>query len=394
MAQDLANQPSERHVTWQIGAIGGDVDAGQHDLDVASLDQSPDLRHDLAGRHRAGGAAAKRNDAERAAMVAAILYLHVGPRPAAEAIDQVAGGLADRHDVVDLHALGLARREPGPGLSMGLLAVAEHMVDLRHGGEPRGLDLRRASRHDDPRRRVLAPGAADGLHGLPHGLGCHRAGIDDDCIAEAGRRCMPAHHLGLVGVEAAAQRDEGRFRRGGLGHGVLRRPRASRRPDRAFRHTRTRPDPSSGSDCRPATDLQRPARQRHRDLTSGEIHPRRAHGSRTGRRSAGLGQARAPLPGAQQDRRPRRDLRQRDVGPIRKDRVVLEQRARAGRDRWALTSSTQNTACGLPTLTTEGVCSTGTVDGADLQLDASACRGTAPPAGSRPSRSAARPYRR
>ena len=57
-------------------AIARDVDAGQHDLAIAVLDQPAHLRHHLAHRHRARIAAAERDDAEGAAVVAAVLHLH------------------------------------------------------------------------------------------------------------------------------------------------------------------------------------------------------------------------------------------------------------------------------------------------------------------------------
>ena len=41
-------------------------------------------------------------------MIAAVLDLDEGPRAALEAVDQVARGLAQRHDVVDQDARGLA----------------------------------------------------------------------------------------------------------------------------------------------------------------------------------------------------------------------------------------------------------------------------------------------
>jgi hypothetical protein len=44
-----------------------------------------------------------------------------------------------------------------------LLGVAEDEIDLGHGGEAFGLDLRRAAGHDDARFRVLLAGPPDRL---------------------------------------------------------------------------------------------------------------------------------------------------------------------------------------------------------------------------------------
>jgi hypothetical protein len=80
---------AERRRAGQVGAIGGDVDAGQHDFGNAVGHQPAHLLHDGARRHRARGAAAERDDAEGAAVVAAVLHLDEGAHPLAEAVDHV-----------------------------------------------------------------------------------------------------------------------------------------------------------------------------------------------------------------------------------------------------------------------------------------------------------------
>ena len=65
------------------------------------LDQKAGLGDDVADRHAAARPAAIGDDAEGAAMVAALLDLDEGARPALEARQQVRGGLAYRHDVGD-----------------------------------------------------------------------------------------------------------------------------------------------------------------------------------------------------------------------------------------------------------------------------------------------------
>ena len=67
-------------------------------------------------------------------MVAAILHLDIGA-VAAETVDQMAGGLAHRHDVVDLHLLGRADQVgdgqalPGVGLHLLVEGDGQHQHD-------------------------------------------------------------------------------------------------------------------------------------------------------------------------------------------------------------------------------------------------------------------------
>jgi hypothetical protein len=59
-------------------AVGGDVDAGQHHFAIARSDEPLICSTTGAHRHRARRAAAIGDDAEGAAMVAAVLHLHEG----------------------------------------------------------------------------------------------------------------------------------------------------------------------------------------------------------------------------------------------------------------------------------------------------------------------------
>ena len=87
----------------------------------------------------------------------------------------------------------------GPCLGPRLLGVADDLRDFRHVREGRGLDLRRATRHDDADARPLARQAADVLLGLPDGFGRHRAGVEDhDILADA--HGGAADRLGFDGV--------------------------------------------------------------------------------------------------------------------------------------------------------------------------------------------------
>ena len=73
--------------------------AGQHDLEIPARHQRAHLLDDRADRYAAVASAPERDHAERAAMVAALLHLHEGPRPAGKLRDQVRRGLRRLHDV-------------------------------------------------------------------------------------------------------------------------------------------------------------------------------------------------------------------------------------------------------------------------------------------------------
>ena len=82
MPQDLLCQLPELRRARQIGAVAREIDAGQHDLGMAALDQRADLIDHRAHRHRARIAAAIGDDAEGAAVIAAVLHLHEHARQA------------------------------------------------------------------------------------------------------------------------------------------------------------------------------------------------------------------------------------------------------------------------------------------------------------------------
>ena len=85
-------------------------------------------------------------------MVAAVLHLDEGAGARAEAVDQRVRGLAHRHDVVDGHARAVGETQAAENLRVHLLGVADDAIDLRHGGEAPGLDLRGAAGDDEARR--------------------------------------------------------------------------------------------------------------------------------------------------------------------------------------------------------------------------------------------------
>ena len=202
------------------------------------FDEAADLRHDLARRHRARRPAAERNDAERAAVIAAVLHLHVGARARSEAVDEMSGRLAHAHDVVDLHALGAGGRKPGERLRPHLLGVADDVIDFAQRCKALGLDLRGAAGDDDARRRVLAAQPADGLRRLAHGLGGDGASVDDD---RARRGPPPRRSCASTSDSYALSRQPSVMMRGSAM--LIRRPRRRRLIDtKASRFALGEPD--------------------------------------------------------------------------------------------------------------------------------------------------------
>jgi hypothetical protein len=141
-------------------------------------------------------------------MVAAVLDLHVGTGAIAEALDQMAGGHLDRHDVVDQDTLGRFAAQALEGPALGLFLIADDVIDLVHGSEAGRIDLRRAARHHDLGLGALAARLPDRLPRLAHGLCRDRAGVDDHRVVEARGVDMLSHHLRLIGVEPAAEGDD------------------------------------------------------------------------------------------------------------------------------------------------------------------------------------------
>ena len=103
---------------------------------------------------------------------------------------------------------GMERKGRLPAFRLHLLVIADHEIDFAHRGEHVRVHLRRASRHDDAGGRVFAARLADCLPRLAFGFRRHRAGVEDDGIAEPRRFGMGAHHFRLIGVEAAAEGDD------------------------------------------------------------------------------------------------------------------------------------------------------------------------------------------
>src|SRR5512146_1809935 len=150
---------AEGGLPGKIGAEAGQIDAGQHQLAKAGIAERARLADDLADRHRTAVAAAEGNDAEGAAVVAALLRLDKGARAVLETVDEMRGGFFERHDVAD----GDPRRARAVALGFELLRIAENQIDLFHRRVALRVDLCGAACDDESRFGVLATGAADRL---------------------------------------------------------------------------------------------------------------------------------------------------------------------------------------------------------------------------------------
>ena len=180
--QDAHHQIAQARRAGQVRPPACQIDAGQDHLVVAAPDQPLDLIDHDTRRYAARIAAPEGDDAKGAAMIAAVLHLHIGARAGAEAVDQMARRFRDRHDVVDLHPLSLTHEisgHVGPGCSLHLFGIADHPVNLGHGGKGFRLGLGGAAGHDQRGIGVLPAQAADVLARLAHRLGCHGAGVHD-----------------------------------------------------------------------------------------------------------------------------------------------------------------------------------------------------------------------
>ncbi len=198
--KQAAHELAEFRLAGEIRAVGGEIDAGENDFLVAVGEEGADLRGDGTHRDRAGWAAPVGDDAEGAAMIAALLDFDKGARSGAEPIDQVGGGLAHLHDVRDQH--GFAGDPGGWG---EFFDIADHTADAGHCAPGLRVNLGRAASDDDGGVRMGAMRAADFLPGLAFGFAGHSTGIDDDGVVEAGRFSMAAHDFALETIEAAAE---------------------------------------------------------------------------------------------------------------------------------------------------------------------------------------------
>ncbi len=313
------------------------------------------------------------------------------------AVDEVRRGLPHRHDVVDRDLFLAAEPERrrveriagvAPGRRDELLLVAERRGRLRHGGKRVRLDLRRAAGDDDARVRPLAREPADRLRACRTASAVTAQVLTTTVSPRpARRRASRRMTSDSVGVEPAAEGDDVDAHHAAP---AAANSAGSKRPSNSYA---TGPVISTWSSRSRHSISEVAARQRHRHLAVGAPQPRRGDRRRAGGRAAGLGQAGAALPGAHDDVLARDHVRQRDIGALRKHRMVFEQRPDLAevvgvdvvdpedRVRIAHAHHRRRMQDRL-------------VDRPDLQFDRAGVREISPPAESRSRQSAARPCRR
>ena len=148
------DQVGQPHAAARLPAPAAQVDAAEHDFAIAPR-QAADLLDHLLRRSAAAAAAHERNDAERAAIVAAVLDLQIGAGAVAGRVFHRRGKkIVLREDIADVDVAVV--RVAGSGDKVGdlrLVRIADHPFDARHGGQFFGRALRVAARHQDARRR-------------------------------------------------------------------------------------------------------------------------------------------------------------------------------------------------------------------------------------------------
>ena len=174
-AQQQTHEAPERPTFAKVDAVAREIDARQHDLLLAARDKRAGLRDDLIRRRRARRAAAEGNDAEGAAMIAAVLH---GKQPA--------------------RALNARKR----AIWRMFGEDPRHPFNL---GEAWRIEPRRAACDDDLGLWPLAMQPADRLTRLSRGLARDGAGVDDHRLTCAGVGF--GELLRLDGVKPASEGD-------------------------------------------------------------------------------------------------------------------------------------------------------------------------------------------
>ena len=125
-----------------------------------------------SGGRAAAAAAHERNDAERAAVIAAILNLEVGARAIAGGVFHRRGEkIALREDIADMDVAVVGRVRLGQRhqlRDLRLVRVAHHPLDARHRGQFLRRALRIAAGHQDARRGILAMRRGGWCAARPH----------------------------------------------------------------------------------------------------------------------------------------------------------------------------------------------------------------------------------
>ena len=322
--EDRGDEVAEPRRALEVGAPARQVDAGQHHLVEAAVDQPRDLRDHGRRRHAARVAAAVGDDAEGAAVVAAGLHLHIGARPGAEPVDQRRRRPALGHDVADRdpRRRAPASRAQASGRSFSALPSTRSTSGI--AAKVAGSVCAAQPVTTTPRVRVVAAQAADLLARLPHRLGGDGAAVDHHRVARRRRRRRGP--------------SSPRSRRRSAGSRGWRRPaRVTPAPARKSADSR----PSKTSVVGPV--IQTPSSRQSipssppssRTVTRRPVSPRRA---------VTTAAAQAPEPQASVTMPPRSQTRIRmvvavdhlhelDVGALREQRIVLDARRRSPRRR-------------------------------------------------------------
>ena len=210
--QNTPNEIAQRRLPGQVPAPARQIDTRQHDLAVALPHQIADMADHFPRRHRSRIPATVRNDAEGAAMVAAILNLQKGPCSRLRflrrvlATEELRRTIPHGHYVIDTNALArLTKMLWRKRTRQHLVVVAQHLIDFRHGGEGLRVNLRRAACHNHRRTGPLAPRLSNPTTTFRHRLIRHRAGVDDHRICQPIIARKRRHSVAFRRVQAAAQ---------------------------------------------------------------------------------------------------------------------------------------------------------------------------------------------
>ncbi len=291
----------------------------------AVLDQGAHLRHHLADRHRAAVAAAVGDDAEGAAVVAALLDLDEGAACARRSRRSDAPAVSlTRHDVGDRDARRVAARRArrssppsasrrcrargrppaSPRSASGAICAAQPVTMMRAPG-------------------LLAPRLRIAWRAWRSASAVTAQVLTMTASLEPGGAGMAAHHLGLEGVEPAAEGDDlGRQATGAL--------QLSAKVDLAAEARRAQPPVMSTWSSGSHSISSSPPSSTTVGAAAGQLAPRRRDQGRAGAAAAGLGDAGAALPDPQADAVRDEDLREADIGALGEQRMALEHRPQAG----------------------------------------------------------------
>ena len=212
--EQLLEQIGERQTRRKVAAVGGDLDARQHDLVHACRTEASCLGKRLLRRQRAYPAARIWNDAVGAEVVAAILYFKEGTCASLRNAGRqrlIAAASLRQSRFSALHRRFTALND--------LCAVLRAADDIDLAGRLYALrvDLRKAAARRDDRAGVVPAEPVERADIFMVGDRCDRAGVDDDRIRAAVYDLVSAlggklrERLRLEQIDLAAERKESKF---------------------------------------------------------------------------------------------------------------------------------------------------------------------------------------